>query len=80
MSKKVNVIAPGIARGNLVSLFKQYVTRRVKEERAYWASVGRCLGGRRSLAYLMDLDEDDDYDAEMEKLRQYYNGMSGEDD
>ena len=80
MSKKVNVIAPGIARGNLVSLFKQYVTRRVKEERAYWASVGRCLGSRHSMAYLMDFDEDDDYDEEMEKLRQYYNGMSDEDD
>ena len=80
MSKKVKVIAPGIARGNLVSLFKQYVTRRVKEERDYWASVGRCLGGRHSLAYLMDFDEDDDYDAEMEKLRQYYNSMSDEDD
>jgi hypothetical protein len=77
MSKKVNVIAPGIARGNLLSLFKQYVTRRVKEEHAYWASVGRCLGGRNSLAYLMGLD--DDYDEEMEKLRQYYDGMSDDD-
>ena len=80
MSKKVNVIAPGIARGNLLSLFKQYVTRRVKEERAYWASVGRCLGSRHSMSYLLDFDEDDDYDEEMEKLRRYYNGMSDEDD
>ena len=73
MSKKINVISPGVSRSSLLSIFKQYITRKVKEEEEYWRSVGRCLGGRYGYLY-GDWDYDDEYDAEMEKLRKYYNG------
>ena len=77
MSKKVNVISPGISRGNLVSLFKQYVVRKVEEEKEYWRTVGRCLGGRYP-NYLL-YDDDDEYDEEMAKLRAYYSGEVDDD-
>ena len=67
MSKKINLVTPGVSRSSLWSLFTQYVSRKVKEEEEYWRTVGR------RYSYLL-YDDDDDYDEEMQKLRNYYNG------
>lgn len=69
MSKKINLTVPGVSRSNLWSAFRQYLIRKEKEEREYWSTIGRRLGGRFN--YLL-YDDDDDYRAEMEKLREYY--------
>ena len=73
MSKKINIVTPGISHSSLWDLFTKYVSRKVEEEKEYWRSVGRSLGGRYSYLY------DDEYDDEMRKLREYYNGTSDDD-
>ena len=76
MSKKINLVTPGVSRSSLWSLFTKYVSRKVKEEEEYWKTVGyRLCRGYNYLLY----DDDDDYDEEMQKLRDYYNGESDDD-
>lgn len=74
MSKKINLGTPGVLRSSLWSLFTKYVSRKVDEEKEYWRTVGH----RRSneCNYLL---YDGDYDYEMQKLRNFYNGESDDD-
>ena len=69
MSKKNNVITPGICHNNLWSTFKSYLVRKKKEapkKNPYIYGYG-------------DFWDDEDYEAEMEKLRMYY-GYEFDDD
>ena len=59
MSKKKKVIVPGIAQRGLWGVFKSYLTRKKEET------------GKRNYSYA-DFWDDDDYDAEMQRLRMYY--------
>ena len=59
MSKKKKVIAPGIAQRGLWGVFKSYLTRKKEED------------GKKNYSYY-DFWDDDDYDAEMQRLRMYY--------
>ena len=73
MSKKINLVTPGISRSSLLSLFKQYLFRKNKEEEEYWKRVGRCRFMRGRDFWLFD--DEDDYDIEMAKLSEYYGGI-----
>ena len=66
MSNKVSLIISDKERPNLISLFKSYVKRRVKEEAEKWERYYRERPYRGYSIY------DDDYDEDMARLRRFY--------
>lgn len=66
MSNKVSLIISDKERPNLISLFKSYVKRRVKEEAEKWERYYREHPYRGYSIY------DDDYDEDMARLRRFY--------
>jgi hypothetical protein len=66
MSNKVSLIISDKERPNLISLFKSYVKRRVKEETEKWEKYYREHPYRGYEIY------DDDYDEDMARLRRFY--------
>ena len=85
MSKKMSLIIPGKERPNLLSLFKSYLTRKVKEDEEAWERRKNYFMGRHRHSPLVYDDYGDEYEEEMEQLRRFYgscfgNGGSWEDD
>ena len=65
MSKKLSLVIPGKERPNLISLFHDYIVRKVQEDKE------RYKNGRHIIIYDC---YDDEYREEMEQLRRFYGG------
>lgn len=72
MSKKISLTVPDKERPNLLSLFHEYMIRKVKEDREAWKRAKR--SGK-----IIWTTYGDEYDADMARLRYYYGHVFGDD-